>query len=327
MSSVHLPYFFNSSNRAKYAAKLPAFYRILGDQAELDKYGRLPVDQDPGLQSKKTIVQQNDPSQPKFRQVLAHELSDEQAAVMDQEALDSKSYDDNIHLPKGLFLAAGETEIDPKKENLVVSVIEDDFTYLESLLKQLKLYFRTSSEKARSIRDRFNIQVLWATSIEDSLKVLNKAGEKIKTAADSAGKHLKHGLEKAKLLFLNDMNFFMGTGPNFTNLEGEKNIGEAIVSKVKEVFAVEDKNIGELRQTSAIDLHSKLEYLASNTTKWEGLNYDEDNYSDAVDELASRFAANEVTTVAKLAKVTQLEEHSIKGAAIPVEAFVQSLAS
>ena len=224
------------------------------------------VENDPGLQSDKVLLI-NERGQKEKQQLYVN-----QVATLNKDCQDSSLY----QLPKGIM------EFNPDKTKAIaISIIEDSDRFLLPALHALKIIF-----SKKNLFSDYRIFVLWSTSIEDCLKTVRLALDKTKDI---------------RFLFLNDLNFNQGTGPNYTpcDLSYISNIGLELPQMIKETFAIAVPHCAVLQQTSARRQWLQDPDINPNPETWANLTKPEQELF--VSKLTSYFKQGEIVSVSKLA--------------------------
>ncbi len=250
-----------------------------------------------------------------------HQLNDEQIQKLNHDSqTDIEGFEKCKHLPKCAFDPT-KRDFDSNKETLVINYVEDDI--LDSgihFLKALDKYFKLDVAEVNSIKNRFNIFITWSTSIEDMLKTLKAVQIK---GAD---------LSKASVLFLNDLNINVGTGPNFTLIGKDLNwLGKQITEIAKEVFNLDPNRIRTIYQTGA-KKQWQPESEFNDTNQWSKM--DDQKSRQAIEDFSRVLESRADICLGKVSNAvpkwnelnTANKAMDFKGIHIPLQSFLNSLA-
>ncbi len=235
--------------------------------------------------------------------------STEQIAQFNTGAADKTGFQEGRHLPKGFFRLEGQDEINPEKENLVISFTEDEKDKLLLTLKGLDKYFRSGLNTVEEIKKKFNVFIAWSTSLLDAIKTLGLIKDKI------------GDWTKTQTLFLNDCQINIGTGPYLdTKRNGE---GGWIQDYAFDNLELPYERSRTIYQTG--DRQGR--HIQGNTDNW--LQADESEATEIITALSEEFKkqkAGDRLLVDKLHHALSFGDKSnYNGVRIPIEAFVKSL--
>jgi hypothetical protein len=153
------------------------------------KYGQIAPNEDPVL---------TDKEKQELRKLTG--ISDDDFQTMQESAKDQETFNQNLHLPKGVF-SPTSSKFNPDKLTIVISFTEDLQAYLLKVLDAIDKYFKLEIPAVKAITDKFNILVAWSTSCVDMIKTLKKVQQT-----------LGNKFSQAKFLFLNDLDINNGSG-------------------------------------------------------------------------------------------------------------------
>ena len=160
-------------------------------------------------------------------------ISDDDFQNMQDSAKNQDTFNQNLHLPKGVFNPTS-SELDPTKSTIVISFTEDLQADLKIVLDSIDKYFKLDIPAVTAITDRFNILVAWSTSCIDMIKTLKQVQQ-----------FLVDKFSQAKFLFLNDLDINNGSGQFY---EKGNSHGDHIPKLAKEIFSL-GNNMRTLIQT------------------------------------------------------------------------------
>ncbi len=188
------------------------------------KYGQIAPNEDPALTDKE-------------KQELQEftKISDDDFQNMQESAKNQETFNQNFHLPKGVFRPTS-SEFDSTKSTIVISFTEDLQADLKKVLNAIDEYFKLDIPAVKAITNKFNILVAWSTSCVDMIKTLKKVQQ---TLGDN--------FSQAKFLFLNDLEINNGSGQFYENSEDNSH-GDHIPILAEKIFSI-GNNMRTLIQT------------------------------------------------------------------------------
>jgi hypothetical protein len=210
------------------------------------KYGQIAPNEDPVL---------TDKEKQELRKLTG--ISDDDFQTMQESAKDQETFNQNLHLPKGVF-SPTSSKFNPDKLTIVISFTEDLQAYLLKVLDAIDKYFKLDRPAVTAITNKFNILVAWSTSCVDMIKTLKKVQQ---TLGDK--------FSKARFLFLNDLDINNGSGQFYENSEDNSH-GDHIPILAEKIFSI-GNNMRTLIQTGK-------------EKRWQGLYpRNPDSWSDFLD--------------------------------------------
>lgn len=176
------------------------------------KYGQIAPNEDPVL---------TDKEKQELRKLTG--ISDDDFQTMQESAKNQDTFNQNLHLPKGVF-SPTSSKFNPDNPTIVISFTEDLQADLKKVLDAIDKYFKLEIPAVKAITDKFNILVAWSTSCVDMIKTLKKVQQ---TLGDK--------FSKARFLFLNDLDINNGSGQFYG--KGASH-GDHIPKLAKEFFSL-----------------------------------------------------------------------------------------
>jgi hypothetical protein len=242
-------------------------------------------------------------------------ISDDDFQNMQDSAKNQDTFNQSLHLPKGVFNPKS-SELDPDKPTIVISFTEDLQADLKIVLDAIDKYFKLDIPAVKAITDRFNILVAWSTSCIDMIKTLKKSN-----------KLLGDKFSQAKFLFLNDLDINNGSGQFY---EKGNSHGDHISKLAKEIFSL-GNNMRTLIQTGNSKRWSG-NLVPRATSEWARFLNFKDATNDPLVTLTQDWQDPYSTNIPCSSKLSagisenqDTPEKQLAAIHVPVQAFVKAL--
>ena len=270
------------------------------------RYGQITPDEDPALA---------ETERSELQKLIG--ISDDDFQNMQDSAKNQDTFNQSLHLPKGVFNPKS-SELDPDKPTIVISFTEDLQADLKIVLDAIDKYFKLDIPAVKAITDRFNILVAWSTSCIDMIKTLKKSN-----------KLLGDKFSQAKFLFLNDLDINNGSGQFY---EKGNSHGDHISKLAKEIFSL-GNNMRTLIQTGEQKRWSgNLNLLPRATSEWARFLNFKDATNDPLVTLTQDWQDPYSTNIPCSSKLfngisedQNTTEKQLAAIHVPVQAFVKAL--